>query len=100
MKLIFKKYKKKNKGYNLYLKAQKNILGGTMMLSKKPELWLPKFWPTYFKKANKINVWDLNNKKYIDMICAVGQSTLGYSYKKIDDIVINSIKNNNMTTLN
>ena len=68
--------KKKNNGYELYLKAQKNILGGTMLLSKKPELWLPKFWPTYFKKANKINVWDLNNKKYIDMICAVGQNTL------------------------
>jgi glutamate-1-semialdehyde 2,1-aminomutase len=91
---------KKNKGFNLYLKAKKNILGGTMMLSKKPELWLPKFWPTYFKKANKISVWDLNNKKYIDMICAVGQNTLGYSNKRIDDIVIRSIKNNNMTTLN
>ena len=91
---------KKNKGFNLYLKAKKNILGGTMMLSKKPELWLPKFWPTYFKKANKISVWDLNNRKYIDMICAVGQNTLGYSNKRIDDIVIRSIKNNNMTTLN
>ena len=92
--------KKTNKGFKLYLKAKKNILGGTMMLSKKPELWLPKFWPTYFKKADKIYVWDLNDKKFIDMICAVGQNTLGYAYKKVDDKVIKSIKNNNMTTLN
>ena len=92
--------KKVNNGLELYLKAKKNILGGTMLLSKKPELWLPKFWPTYFKRANKISVWDLNNKKYIDMICAVGQNTLGYAHKKIDDMVIKSIKKSNMTTLN
>ena len=45
---------------------------------------LPKGWPTYFKKAHNINVWDMNGKKYIDMMCLVGQSILGYSNKELD----------------
>ena len=32
--------KKINSGFELYLKAKKSILGGTMLLSKKPELSL------------------------------------------------------------
>ena len=71
-----------------------------MLFSKKPEIWLPNYWPTYFSKAFNTNVWDLDNKKYIDMICAVGQSTLGYTNKKVERAVINNVKKSNMTTLN
>ena len=46
-----------------------------MLLSKRPEMFLPNLWPTYFsQKAQKINVWDLNGKKYIDFVFAVGQT--------------------------
>ena len=76
------------KGQDLYEKAKKIIPGGTMLLSKRPEMFLPDYWPTYFRKAKGINVWDLKNRKYIDMIFAVGQSTLGYANKEIDLISI------------
>ena len=96
----FKRKSKKARGLNLYKKAKKIILGGNMLFSKKPEIWLPKYWPTYFSKATNTSVWDLDNKRYIDMICAVGQNTLGYTNKKIENAVINNIKKSNMTTLN
>jgi hypothetical protein len=32
-------------------KAKKYILHGTMLLSKHPNIYLPGFWPTYYKKA-------------------------------------------------
>ena len=67
---------------------------------KRPEMFLPDYWPTYFNKAKGINVWDLNNKKYIDMIFAVGQSTLGYANSEIDQEVKKAINNGNMSTLN
>jgi len=53
------------KNYSILWKNAKNyILGGNMLLSKRPEMFLPDLWPTYFSKAQKINVWDLNGKKY------------------------------------
>ena len=84
----------------LWNKAKKSILGGNLLLSKRPEMFLPKYWPTYFKKASGINVWDLKNRKYIDMIFAVGQSTLGYANTAIDNEVKKYLSRGNMTTLN
>ena len=89
-----------NKGQKLYSKAKKIILNGNMLLSKKPELTLPKYWPSYFKKTKNLHVWDLNNKKYIDMMCFVGQNILGYSNKIIDEYVTKFAKKGNMSTLN
>mgnify|MGYP003330418831 CR=1 FL=1 len=40
-----------NKGQDLYLKAKSIIPGGTMLLSKRPEMFLPEHWPSYFSKA-------------------------------------------------
>ena len=71
-----------------------------MLLSKRPEMFLPNLWPTYFSKAQKINVWDLNGKKYKDFVFAVGQSTLGYANPTIDSKVKKAITRGNMTTLN
>jgi glutamate-1-semialdehyde 2,1-aminomutase len=88
------------KANKLYKKAKKVILNGNMLLSKRPEMYLPEYWPTYFSKAKGINVWDLNGRKYIDMVCAVGQSILGYANSKVDKEVNRFIKKGNMTTLN
>jgi glutamate-1-semialdehyde 2,1-aminomutase len=88
------------KGIELYKQAKKSILGGTMLFSKRPELWLPEYWPSYFSKAKNINIWDLDGNKYKDMICAVGQSTLGYANSEIDNEVCRYVKKGNMTTLN
>ena len=90
----------KLKKQKLWQKAKKVILGGNLLVSKRPEMFLPDYWPTYFKKAKDIYVWDLNNKKYIDMIFAVGQNTLGYANKEIDNEIKKVIQNGNMSTLN
>jgi glutamate-1-semialdehyde 2,1-aminomutase len=87
-------------GKKLYLTAKKIILGGNMLLSKRPEMFLPNLWPSYYSRAKDIYVWDLKNKKYTDMICAVGQSILGYSNKKLNSKILKAIERGNMTTLN
>ena len=38
-----------------------------MLLSKRPELFHPKNWPAYFKKAKDCNIWDLDGKKYFSL---------------------------------
>ena len=91
----------KNKGQKLYLKAKKIIPGGTMLLSKRPEMFLPHLWPSYFSKSKGCEVWDLDGKKYIDMsIMGIGTNTLGYGNKEVDDAVINNVRKGNMSTFN
>ena len=81
-------------------KALKIIPSGNLLYSKRPEMFLPNKWPTYFKKSKDCYVWDLKNKKYLDMIFAVGTNVLGYNYKKLDNKIKKTISNGNMTTLN
>ena len=68
------------------------ILGGTQLLSKRPEMFLPDLAWVY-SKAKGCRVWDLDNKEYIDMsIMAVGACILGYADDDVDEAVIDAIK--------
>ncbi len=88
------------KGLKKYKEAKKIILGGNMLLSKRPEMFLPDRWPSYFKRSKGILVEDLDDNKYIDMICAVGTNILGYSNPIVDNEVMRAIKKGIMSTLN
>ncbi len=83
---VFKINKKfiRNEGFNmslgqkLYKRAKKVIPGGNMLLSKRPEMFLPNGWPSYFSKAKGCMVWDLDGKKYVDMsIMGIGTNIQG-----------------------
>jgi glutamate-1-semialdehyde aminotransferase len=89
------------KGQDLYKKAKTLIPGGTMLLSKRPEMFLPEQWPAYFSKAKGCKVWDLDGKEYTDVsIMGIGTNILGYGHDEVDNAVIQSIKSGNMSTLN
>ena len=83
-------------------KELKNVIpGGNMLLSKRPEMFALNQWPSYYKKAKGCYVWDLENKKYLDMsLMSVGTNILGYSNNQVDNAVIKAIKNSNMSSLN
>ena len=88
-------------GQNLYKKAKTLIPGGTMLLSKRPEMFLPDNWPSYFSKAKGCKVWDLDGKEYTDMcIIGIGTNTLGYGNDEVDNAVIETVKKGNMSTFN
>ena len=88
----------KKTGQKLYRKAKTLIPGGTMLLSKRPEMFLPNAWPSYFNKSKGCEVWDLDNNKYVDLVMGIGPNSLGYGNKKIDDAVLEAIKKGNMST--
>ena len=48
------KLTKKNKGQKLLTKAKKIIPGGGQLLSKRSEIFLPEYWPAYYKKSKRI----------------------------------------------
>jgi glutamate-1-semialdehyde aminotransferase len=87
-------------GQELYKKAKTLIPGGTMLLSKRPEMFLPEHWPSYFSKAKGCKVWDLDGKELIDMcIMGIGTNTLGYGNDEVDAAVLETVKAGNMSTL-
>lgn len=89
------------KGQTLYLKAKRLIPGGTQLLSKRPERYLPELWPSYFSKAEGCKVWDLDGNEYIDMSnMSVGACILGYSDEDVNNAVCEAINKGNMCTLN
>lgn len=89
------------KGQELYIKAKKMIPGGTSLLSKRPEQFLPENWPAYYSKSKGCHVWDLDEKEYIDCsMMGIGTNTLGYANEAVDEAVMKVVRDGNMTTLN
>ena len=88
-----------NTGQKLYKKAKTLIPGGTMLLSKRPEMFLPENWPSYFSKSKGCYVWDMDGNKFVDMsIMGIGTNTLGYGHEEVDKAVVEAISNGNMST--
>lgn len=88
-------------GQNLYNKAKTLIPGGTMLLSKRPEMFLPEQWPAYFQKAKGCKVWDLDGNEFLDMfIMGIGTNSLGYGHPKVDEAVQTTVAKGNMSTFN
>jgi len=89
------------KGQNLYKKAKSMIPGGNMLLSKRPEMFLPENWPSYFSRSKGCKVWTLDDDELIDMsIMGIGTNALGYGNKEVDTAVSEIIFKGNMSTLN
>jgi glutamate-1-semialdehyde aminotransferase len=85
----------------LYEQAKKIIPGGTQLLSKRPEMFLPEYWPTYYSKAEGVEVEDLDGRSFVDMsIMGVGACILGYSDAEVDEAVCEAVANGSMSTLN
>ena len=89
------------KGIKLWNKAKKMIPGGSQLLSKRAEIFLPGQWPSYFKKAKGISVWDLDGNEYIDMsTMGIGSCILGYADSDVNSAVKKAINEGSMNTLN
>jgi len=89
------------KGIDLWNRAKKLMPGGSQLLSKRAEMFLPDQWPSYYTKAKGVEIWDLDDNKFIDMsIMGVGACTLGYADDDVNNAVIKAIHDGSMSTLN
>lgn len=72
-----------------------------MLLSKRPEMFLPDHWPAYFSRTYGAHVWDMDGTGYIDMyLMGVGTNILGYSHPEVDTAVSEIVQSGNLSTLN
>jgi len=82
-------------------RAKSKIPGMVQLLSKRPDMFSLGVWPTYFKKADGVHVWDLDGNQYIDMsVAGVGANVLGYCDPDVDEAVSKIIQSGNSSSLN
>jgi glutamate-1-semialdehyde aminotransferase len=97
----YQKGKIMGRSQEYYIKAKTLIPGGTQLLSKRPEMFLPDGWPAYYSKAKGCEVWDLDGNKYVDMTSmGIGCCILGYADDDINVAVKSVIDSGNMASLN
>ena len=90
-----------SKSYKYWQRAKQVIPGGNMLLSKRPDIFLPNHWPTYYTKSEGCRIWGLDKKIYTDLsYMGVGTNILGYNNSQINRAVLKAIKSGNLTTLN
>jgi glutamate-1-semialdehyde 2,1-aminomutase len=88
-------------GQDLYRKAKGIIPGGTELLSKRPEMFLPDGWPAYYSRCKGAEVWDLDGNHYFDFATmGIGSCVLGYADADVDRAVKDAITSGSMCTLN
>jgi glutamate-1-semialdehyde 2,1-aminomutase len=88
-------------GQRLYERAKQLIPGGTQLLSKRPEMFLPDRWPCYFAEASGVEVTDLDGKRYVDMsLMGLGACILGYGDDDVDHAVREAVRHGVACTLN
>ena len=88
-------------GHDLWRRAKERIPGGSMLLSKRAEMYLPQKWPAYFDRTEGCQVWDLDGTRYLDLgFMGVGTNILGYSHPAVDAAVRAVIDKGNLSTLN
>jgi glutamate-1-semialdehyde 2,1-aminomutase len=88
-------------GPDLYRRAKQRIPGGTQLLSKRPEMFLPDNWPAYYDRATGCTVTDLDGRPLTDFTsCGIGSCLLGYADPVVNAAVVDRIARGNMCTLN
>jgi len=90
-----------NTGADLYARAKERIPGGTQLLSKRPEMFLPEQWPAYYSKCKGCHIWDLDGRRLTDMsTMGIGACILGYADDDVNRAVKEAIDCGSMCTLN
>ena len=73
---------KMKKSHNLLEKAKEVIPGGVFGHYKYA---IRDTGPVFFSKAKGAHFWDIDDNKYIDLMCAYGPAILGYNHPEVDE---------------
>ena len=84
----------------LYEQAKQLIPGGTMLLSKRPEIHAPNCWPVYYNRAWGSQVEDLDGNIFVDFTGDAGATLLGRANPDVNAAVHKVIDSGNFCMQN
>src|ERR1700748_2490935 len=76
----------------LYERARPIMTPVTQTLAKGPGQYIDGIAPKYLKKGQGAHVWDVDGNEYIDYNMAIGPLSLGYAYPRVDQAIIEQLK--------
>jgi len=76
----------------LYERALKIMTPVTQTLAKGPGQFVKGIAPKYLTKGKGSHVWDVDGNEYLDYNMGIGPISLGYCYDKVDDAIIEQLK--------
>lgn len=79
--------KKHSIDFEMYRRAQDCIAQGSLTNSKRPECFVRGVYPTHVESGYGAFVTDTHGKRYIDFICGLGTSLLGYAHPLITSAI-------------
>jgi len=90
-----------SRSQEMVARAAERIAGWSGLLSKRADQFSAGVWPGYFSKARGVEVWDLDDNRYVDMsIGGIGATVLGYADPDVDAAVKNAIDSGIASSLN
>ncbi|MDH5559525.1 MAG: aminotransferase class III-fold pyridoxal phosphate-dependent enzyme [Deltaproteobacteria bacterium] len=88
------------KGLETLEKAKQWIAGTSPGQIRRSEFYSDGAWPSFFKKAKGVEVWDIDDNHFIDMAFAGDGSTLlGYADPEVDQAVMEVLQSGAVCTL-
>ena len=81
-----------SKSNALFERASKIMFPVTQTMAKGPTQFVDGVAPKYLKKGKGSHVWDVDGNEYIDYNMGIGPISLGYCYEKVDQAIINQLK--------
>jgi glutamate-1-semialdehyde 2,1-aminomutase/spore coat polysaccharide biosynthesis protein SpsF len=82
----------------LFEEAKKLCPGGVTS-ERQPSKFIPGKYPIFLKKGKGSHVWDVDGNEFIDWMCSYGPLVLGHNNERVDNAVIENIKNGFCFTL-
>jgi glutamate-1-semialdehyde aminotransferase len=79
---------KTNNSKRYKARADKVIAHGALTNSKRASCFVEGIYPTHFKSGYKCYLVDVDNNKYIDMICGLGTNLFGYGHRGVVETVL------------
>lgn len=76
----------------LYERAQPIMTPVTQTLAKGPGQYINGIAPKYLKRGKGARVWDVDGNEYLDYNMAIGPLSLGYGYPRVDEAIIEQLK--------
>src|ERR1700754_3157002 len=76
----------------LYQRALPIMTPVTQTLAKGPGQYVNGVAPKYLKKGKGARVWDVDGNEYLDYNMAIGPLSLGYGYPRVDEAIIEQLK--------
>lgn len=90
-----------DKAQAMYREAKSLIPGGTQLLSKRPEMFAPDQWPSYYEQSIGCEVVDVAGRRYTDMsFNSVGACLLGYADPDVNGAVMRRVTLGQVSVLN